>query len=112
MQLAEIDQGVEALPAGDGRREKYIRFRNRLEAEFAGRILGLENETVRLRGSLSGRYRRETGGKAQVVGGLMAASAQRREFYLATRNVRDVAQLGAVTFNPWVDDPLDFPLQN
>jgi predicted nucleic acid-binding protein len=109
--LAEIDQGTEALPEADDRRERYQRFRSHLEAQFSGRILELDNETVRLWGALSGRYRRAFGGKAQVIDAMLAACAQRRRLHLATRNVRDVRQLGGSAFDPWADNPADFPLQ-
>lgn len=109
--LAEIDQGIEALTPGDERRARYQRFRDHIEAQFTGRIVSLDDDTVRLWGALSGRYRRAYGGKAPVIDTLLAASAQRRNLYLATRNVADVRQLGASAFNPWSDDPAGFPLQ-
>lgn len=109
--LAEIDQGIETLPEADDRRERYQRFRSHLEAQFSSRILELDNETLRLWGALSGRYRRTFGGKAPVLDAMLSATAQRRRLYLATRNVRDVRQLGGSAFNPWTDHPADFPLQ-
>jgi toxin FitB len=30
--------------------------------------------------------------------------------YFVTRNVRDVADTGAAVFNPWQDDPGEYPL--
>jgi predicted nucleic acid-binding protein len=109
--LAEIDQGIETLPEADDRRERYRRFRSHLETQFSSRILDLDNETIRLWGSLSGRYRRAFGGKAPVIDAVLAATAQRRRLYLATRNVRDVRQFGGSAFDPWADHPADFPLQ-
>jgi predicted nucleic acid-binding protein len=109
--LAEIDQGIEALPPADERRARYQRFRDHIEAQFAGRIVSLDDDAVRLWGALSGRYRRSYGGKAPVIDAFLAASAQRRNLYLATRNVADVRRLGASVFNPWSDDPAAFPLQ-
>ena len=108
--LAELDQGVEALPPTDGRRDRYQRFRARIEAEFDGRILGLDNEVVRLWGVLSGRHRRETGGRAPVIDTLLVATAQRHRLYLATRNLADVQRLGWPCFDPWTGDPADFPI--
>ncbi len=109
--LAEVDQGIEALPPDDDRRERYRRFRDRLEAQFTGRVLPLDDETVRLWGVLSGRFRQAFGGKAPVVDTLLVATAERRRLHLATRNVRDARRLGASAFDPWTDLATDFPLQ-
>ncbi len=109
--LGEIDQGIEALPSEDLGRGRLLRFRNRIEAQFAGRVLSLEDETVRLWGAMSGRYRRALGGKAPVVDTMLVATAQRRRLYLATRNLSDTASHGWPVFNPWTDDVADFPLQ-
>lgn len=109
--LAEIDQGIEALAPTDPRRETYQRFRSRIEAQFSGRVLPLDDETVRLWGKLSGQYRRALGGKAPVVDAMLVATAQRRRLHLATRNVDDVRALGWSVFDPWQDDPVGFPLQ-
>jgi toxin FitB len=110
--LAEIDQGIEAFPAMDDRRDRYQRFRSHVEAQFSGRILSLDDASVRLWGAASGRYRRAMGGKAAVVDALLAAQSHGRRLYFATRNVRDVQALGWLAFDPWTDDPADFPLQS
>jgi hypothetical protein len=109
--LAEIDQGVEALPAGDERRLRYQHFLDRVEAQFAGRVLALDDETVRLWGAISGRYRRTFGGRAPVIDAMLAATAARRRLHLATRNVGDLRKLGVSAFDPWVEDPADYPLE-
>jgi hypothetical protein len=41
---------------------------------------------------------------------LFAASAIEHVLYLLTRNVLHVANSGAAVFNPWKDDPSQFPL--
>lgn len=108
--IGEIGQGIEGLKPGDARRQVYARFRDRLEADFAGRILPVDDEVVRLWGDISGRYRARFGGRAPVVDALLAATAQRHRLHLATRNLHDVVRLGASAFNPWDDDPGLFPL--
>ncbi len=108
--LAELDQGIEALPPGDPRRERYQRFRAGVEAQFAGRILSLDDDTVQLSGAISGRARRETGSRVPVVDTLLAAQRRRHRLYLATRNLADVRHLGWPCFDPWTSDPADFPL--
>ena len=108
--LGEIDQGIAALKAADPRRAHFERFRASIEADFAGRILPLDDETVRLWGDMSGRYTLNLGGKAPVVDTLLAATAQMRRLHLATRNVKDIRALAVSAFNPWIDDPSAFPI--
>ena len=110
--LAEIDQGIEALPAADPRRDQYERFRCRIEADFAGRIVPLGDETLRLWGAISGRYRLAFGGRAPVIDAMLTATAQHQRLHLATRNVNDVRRLGWSAFDPWSDDPTNFPIQS
>ena len=109
--LGEIDQGVEALHPGDERRERYVGFRSQIEAQFSGRIIPLDDDTIRLWGALSGQYRRALGGKAPVVDAMLTATAQRRRLHLATRNVSHVRHFGWSAFDPWTENPLDFPIQ-
>lgn len=109
--LGEIDQGIAALKPADARRVHYERFRALTEAGFAGRVLPLDDEVVRLWGALSGRYKLDLGGRAPVVDTLLAATAQRRRLHLATRNVKDIRALSLSAFNPWIDDPAAFPIQ-
>lgn len=109
--LGEIDQGVEGLDPADSRAERYRRFRSHLEAQFSTRTLPLDDDTVRLWGALSGRYRRTLGGRAPVIDAMLAATAQQRRLYLATRNTTHARPLGAVAFDPWLDNPAAFPLR-
>lgn len=109
--LAEIDQGIEALPVDDPRRDQYGKFRNRIEADFAGRVLPLEDDVLRLWGVISGRYRLAVGGKAPVIDTMLIATAQHRRLHLATRNIKDVRRLSWSVFDPWSDDPINFPVQ-
>jgi toxin FitB len=108
--LAEIDQGIHRLPPEDSARSRFAGTLAALEARFAGRILPLCDAIVRRWGAISGAARRETGHPPPVVDTLLAASAIEHGLYFATRNVRDVRSSGAALFNPWQDDPADFPL--
>jgi len=108
--LGEIDQGITALKAADPRRARFERFRAAIEVDFAGRILPLDDEVVRLWGALSGRYTLDLGGRAPVVDTMLAATAQMRRLHLATRNIKDVRALSISAFSPWIDDPSAFPI--
>ncbi len=59
-------------------------------------------------GTISGTVRRDTGHPPPVIDTLLAATALHHDFYLVTRNVRDVRHSGAAVFNPWEDDPSAF----
>ena len=108
--LGEIDKGISRLSEGDPARTIYAARRDVLEARFSGRVLSLDDPTVRLWGEITGRVMRETGHPPPVVDTLVAATAIRASLYLVTRNVRDVALSGALVFNPWADDPTNFEL--
>jgi toxin FitB len=108
--LAEYWKGIENLPPGDRRRPRLQRSLAALEGRFAGRVLPVSNEIVLRWGAISGRVKRQTGHAPSVVDTLLAATALEGNLYLATRNVRDVSYSGAVVFNPWKDDPAQFPL--
>ena len=108
--IAEFDKGIANLAEDDVDRARHTAQRNSLEQRFAGRVLSLDDHIVRLWGEIAGRVKRETGHPPQVIDTLIAATAIRHSLYLVTRNVRDVSHSGAVVFNPWTDDPKDFPL--
>ena len=108
--LAEYDQGIHQLADDDPLRLRYTDNRDAIEARFAGRVLGLSNSVVRRWGALSGRIRRDMRHPPAVIDALLAATAIEARLYLVTRNTRDMRYTGAVVFNPWSDDPAEFPL--
>jgi predicted nucleic acid-binding protein len=81
-----------------------------LERRFSGRILPVSNPIVLRWGAISGEVKRLTGHSPSVVDTLLAATAIEHGLYLATRNVLHAANSGAAVFNPWKDDPAQFPL--
>lgn len=108
--LAEFDQGIARLKDGDSARARYQTRREALKDRFRGRILSLDDAAVRLWGEISGRVRPDSGHPPPVIDTLIAATAICASLYLVTRNVRDVAQSGALVFNPWDGNPKDFAL--
>lgn len=108
--LGEYDKGIANLADDHADRSRFIGARDALEARFADRILPLSNTVVRRWGDISGRVRRDTGHPPPVIDTLIAATAIEHDLYLVTRNISDVARSGAAIFNPWSDDPADFPL--
>lgn len=108
--LGEYDKGIHNLAADDPDRSRYIAARDALEARFAGRILSVGDAAVRRWGTISGATKRPTGHPPSVIDTLLAATAIEHRLFLATRNVKDVRHSGAALFNPWEDDPAQFPL--
>ncbi|CAK06384.1 type II toxin-antitoxin system VapC family toxin [Rhizobium leguminosarum] len=108
--LAEYDKGIENLPEGDQNRYRYAASRDALEERFAQRVLSLSDAAVRHWGVISGRVKLKTGHAPSVVDTMLAATAIEYNLYLVTRNVRDTRFSGAAIFDPWTNDPGQFPL--
>jgi predicted nucleic acid-binding protein len=109
--LAEYDKGIENLAPDNINRHRYAAARRDLEMRFSGRVLSLDDATIRRWGAISGRVKQATGHAPPVIGTMLAAQAQENRLYLVTRNVRDVERSGAAVFNPWKDDIDLFPLR-
>lgn len=107
--IAEGDKGIAKLDPDDPKRAKYIIKWQALEDRFEGRILPLSNPVVRRWGTMSGTLE-STGKPAPVIDTMLAATALEHDLYLATRNTADVQNTGAALFNPWKDNPANFPL--
>lgn len=109
--LAEYRKGIEHLPHGHKLRLRLQQAVNALESRFSGRVLSVSDEIALRWGAISGEAKRLTGHSPSVIDTLLAATAIEHNLYLATRNVTHVVQSGAAIFNPWKDDPAQFPLQ-
>ncbi|MGO4437679.1 type II toxin-antitoxin system VapC family toxin [Rhizobium sp. RAF56] len=108
--LAKYDKGIENLPPDDRNRYRYAAARDALEERFFGRVLPLDNACVRRWGKISGRVKQSTSHAPSVIDTMLAATAVEHDLYLVTRNVKDVRSSGAAVFDPWRDDPGDFPV--
>ncbi len=108
--IAEYQKGVEHLPPGDKNRSRLQRAVMALEGRFSGRVLSVSDQIVLRWGAISGEVKRLSGHSPPVIDTLLAATAIEHGLYLATRNVLHVANSGAAVFNPWKDDPAQFPL--
>ena len=110
LSLGEYDKGVHNLPADHPDRSRYIAARDALAGRFAGRILSVSDSVVRRWGEISGSVKQRTGHAPALIDTLLAATALEHDLFLVTRNTRDVQESGAAVFNPWTDDPTQFPL--
>ncbi len=108
--FGEYRKGLELLPPADPRRVRVHATIAAVETRFSGRALSLSDNIVMRWGAISGETKRLTGHPPPVIDTLIAATAIENNLYLATRNVDDVRHSGAAIFNPWIDDPKDFPI--
>lgn len=108
--VGEYNKGMEHLPPGDKRRAPIRRGVAALEKRFSGRVLSLSNQIVVRWGAISGEVKRLTGHSPSVIDTMLAATAVEHDLYLATRNITHVMHSGAAVFNPWKDNPANFPL--
>ncbi len=108
--IGEYQKGIQHLPLGGKRRPRLQRAVVALESRFSGRMLSMSDRIVLRWGAISGEVKRLTGHSPSVIDTLLAATAIEHDLYLATRNVIHVANSGAAVFNPWKDDPEQFPL--
>ena len=92
----EIRRGIERAQHRDPERAAiFARWLADLGAAFAGRILPVDHAVADEWGRLAAIR------KVPAVDGLLAATAKVHGLTLATRNVADIAGLGAAVLNPF-----------
>jgi toxin FitB len=95
--LGELRKGVETM-ADAARRQRLTDWLEAdLPAFFTGRILGIDAAVA----DRWGRMLAAAGRPLPAIDSLLAATAAQHGFVLVTRNVRDVAGLGAQVLDPW-----------
>ncbi|ANK89977.1 MULTISPECIES: type II toxin-antitoxin system VapC family toxin [Rhizobium] len=99
--VAEMRYGLELLD--DGRRKAtLISDFNRIESEFAGRVLGFSLSAANRYGLLAAQ-RRKMGRPMETKDGMIAAICLANGATLATRNTRDFEGLDLKLVNPFED---------
>jgi predicted nucleic acid-binding protein len=108
--LGEFDKGINNLEPDHPDRSRYMAARDALAHRFGDRLLSVDDKVVYRWGGISGEVKRRTGQAPPVIDTLLAATAIEHDLCLVTRNVKDTRHSGAAIFNPWEDDPSQFPL--
>jgi predicted nucleic acid-binding protein len=108
--LAEFDKGIAQLADSDPNRIRHAANRDLIKQRFAGRVLPVSDNIIRLWGALAGRIKRDTGHPPPVIDTMLAATALEHQLFLVTRNTADVKHTGAAVFNPWEHDHGNFTL--
>ncbi len=98
--LGEIRKGIErAMRRDPARGQALERWFTDVQAAFANRLLAVDREIADNWGRMAALR------TLPIVDGLLAATAKVHGLTLATRNVSDVAGLGAMVVNPF--EPLE-----
>jgi predicted nucleic acid-binding protein len=98
--IGEIRKGIACLPAGNRRAVLEDWLDNEIMPWFADRILPVTLDIAERWGEISAQLKAK-GRLRPVVDTVLAATALRHGLVLATRNVRDYADLGIALVNPW-----------
>lgn len=97
--LAELQAGIEILPAGK-RRMALHNATTELVEQFEQRVLPFDGDSVQAFGTVFAGTQR-SGNPIHFADCAIAAIAARHGFVLATRNVRDYKGAGIELVNPW-----------
>lgn len=98
--LGEIERGVERL--ADSQRKQTLRswLEMELPMRFAGRILNIDADVMRVWGRLTAQLERQ-GRPLPAIDSLIAAIAIHANLQIVTRNENDFSGTGVSIINPW-----------
>ena len=98
--LGEITKGIERLP--DGRKKVSLQhWADKLQTVFRDRLIGVDQATAEIWGRLTARAEQE-GHTIPAVDGLLASTALRHDFKIATRNSKHFRATRAGLVDPWM----------
>ena len=97
--VGELVRGISLLHQST-RKNALSQWLNELEVQFADRILSIDSETGRFWGQITAR-RQRIGHPLPAADGLIAATGIRHGLHIATRNVADFNDTGALLVNSW-----------
>ena len=99
---AELRYGVALLPAGRRRDALALAVEAILREDFEDRVLPFDSETAREYADIAAS-RRTAGRPVAPADCQIAAIARSRDLTIATRNVRDFADMEIELVDPWAD---------
>lgn len=101
--VAELRHGIQRLPIG-ARRHRFDEWLTKqLPLRFEARILAVDIETADAWGRIMARGQ-ASGRPVGPMDAFIAATAERHDLTLATRNISDFDALGIRLINPWDHD--------
>ena len=98
--LAELRHGIERLPAGARRDRLALWLTEQVPARFEARVLPVDAEAAHCWGRVMARAQ-AAGRPIGTMDAFIAATAERHDLVLVTRNVSDFAAAGVRLLNPW-----------
>ena len=97
--LAELELGVQLLP--EGRRRNRLRdWVSQIVAKFEQRLLPVERREAEWAALFQARVH-SSGRALELADALIAGTAMTNDLAIATRNVKDFADLDVEVVNPW-----------
>ncbi len=97
---AELRYGVAVMPAGRRRDRLSSGIEAMLYEDFEGRVLPFDSDAARAYAEVASA-RRASGRPVPTADCQIAAIARSRGMSVATRNVRDFADMGVELIDPW-----------
>jgi predicted nucleic acid-binding protein len=98
--LAELRHGIERMPAGARRERLDIWLTEQLPLRFEQRVLAVDTGVADAWGRLMAREQ-AAGRLPGTMDAFIAATAERHDLTVVTRNVADFRALGVRLLNPW-----------
>jgi predicted nucleic acid-binding protein len=98
--FAELRFGIERLPHGARRRRLDAWLAGEMPVRFEGRVLDVDIGVADAWGRIVARAQ-AAGRPVSAMDALMAATAERHDLVLVTRNISDFERLGVNILNPW-----------
>jgi toxin FitB len=100
--LAELRHGIERMPDAARRARLHAWLSEQMKPRFEARILPVDEATADIWGRVMARGQ-QAGRPVGTMGAFIAATAERHDLTLVTRNVADFSALGLRLINPWRD---------
>ncbi len=100
--MAELRYGTERLPQGARRRRLVSWLTDDLPQRFGARMLAVDAEIADRCGRLMA-WIKSSGREIGAMDALIAATADRHDLSVVTRNIKDFKDIGLKLVNPWDD---------
>ena len=98
--IGEIAKGISKLLSSQRKEDLDIWLNQTLPNRFAGKIIGIDIQTMLLWGELVGNLEKQ-GRPLPMMDSLIAAISIHNSLSLVTRNEKDFVGSGIVIVNPW-----------
>ena len=98
--IAEIEYGLNALPAGTRKSMLEVAFNKSIKQAFKYRIHSFDENSAKFYGAIMGK-KKALGKPMSILDGQLAGVVRAQGAMLATRNIRDFAHCDIELINPF-----------